>query len=457
MYVKQEISPSDETVFEVILNSNKQRLEALDKYSQFKDDQDITDMDAYLWICDQVEEYAGDESRIRKILLGLGFSIHEQDSPTNKFSGGWRMRIALAQALYLQPEVLILDEPTNHLDLNAIIWLGQYMVTTYQLTRKGKQRPNLLILASHNIDFLNTVSTNIYHFHCQRLFHYKGNYDIFEKVYRIQLKSENKAAKRERETLQKRIKALQNKGTPRKEVDEILKKSGLQRPEKDYKIKFIFPEVPQIEGNIVELDNISFRYEDDLILKDLSMGIYMGSRICILGPNGSGKSTLIKLLVGKLSPTGGSYKRHYQLRISYYSQHAIEELPRNITAVDHIRLLYPKLTQEEIRKLLGMFGLVGEIQNKSIGSLSGGQKVRLVFVTIHLYQPHCLFMDEPTNHLDIESIEALILGINKFNGGVVIISHDSNLIEKTDCVLYELNEGKLKETTYQDYSDRILV
>ncbi|KAK9818657.1 hypothetical protein WJX74_010026 [Apatococcus lobatus] len=382
------------------------------------------------------------EARASKILHGLGFSRAMQGRSTSSFSGGWRMRISLARALYIQPTLLLLDEPTNHLDLRAVLWLEEY------LTRWKKT----LVVVSHDRDFLNTITTDIIHLHDLKLHGYRGNFVQFEEMYEQRRTEQNKVA----EKFEKQMKAAKKSGN-RANQEKVTKSAKQQQQRKaqaspafddqaaasdaprkwhDYNVHFEFPSAATAasSGNLITLNDVGFKYpsRDDFGLSGLDIGIDMGSRIAIVGPNGAGKSTLMNLLAGDLQPTVGESRRSHTLRVGRYAQHFVDALSMDDSPVEYLLKRYPEsnLRAEQMRQQLGRFGLSGHHHLQPICKLSGGQKSRVVFTSIALAAPHILLMDEPTNHLDMQSIDALAEALEEFEGGVVIISHDSQLLSR---------------------------
>lgn len=457
-YVDQEVQVSDtETVFETIFKSNKIHYELIQKLKELEiklesDDSDET-MNEYQKITDYTSQLQidKDESIIRKILYGLGFSLEEHDKPTAEFSGGWRMRMSLARALYLKPSLLLLDEPTNHLDLNATIWLSDYLKNEWK---------NTLVIVSHDTNFINEVCTDIINLYQKKLCYYSkpksGNYGIygsFLKLFDIELKTNEKKYNE----LMRKVKDLQKKSTPKKEINEIISKSGIERPPKPYKVTINFYDVYKLDPPVIDFENVSFGYtKDKYIYTNLTFKLNQQSRICIVGPNGIGKSTLLKLMTNTIKPSSGNIYYNNRLRIGYYHQHSAEYLPIEQTPIEYIYDLDKTLKQQDIHKLLGSIGLEGSIHNKQIKLLSGGQKSRVAFIGATIIKPHILFLDEPTNHLDIESVEALINSINDFNGGIVMVTHNVDLICKTDCVLWNISKNSITETDYETYKEEIL-
>ena len=449
--VNQEIKITNDIIINYILNSNQKRCDIINKYNKVNEKINNEPTDELIKEFREITEMMNnmeidkDESKIKKILYGLGFTIEDQNKPVSTFSGGWKMRISLATALFNKPDLLLLDEPTNHLDLEACIWLTEYL----------SEWKNTLVVVSHDINFLNNICTSIMHINndTKKLKYYKGNYMKYEKMKEI----DDKSLENEWNKLEKTVFDMKKKSTKREVIDDYIKKKNLEPKQKPSKITIEFPEIGVIDGNIIECNNISFGYsKDKLLFKNISFGIDMNSRITFVGKNGIGKTTLMNLLLGKLIPLNGHIKRDQRLRIEYYSQHAIQELPYEMTPIEYIETIDKKTDINYIRKLLGRIGLNGDLQQRPIKLLSGGQKVRVVLVAIQIKNPHLIILDEPTNHLDIETIQALIKGINEYNGGILMITHDIRLITDTNSILYQITEDGIYETTYDEYENEIL-
>lgn len=398
------------------------------------------------------------EAKARRILFGLGFDAEMQIRPTKYFSGGWRMRISLARALFIEPTLLMLDEPTNHLDLNAVIWLDDYL----------QRWKKTLLVVSHDQDFLNSVCEEIIHLDDKKLIVYKGNYDNFKEQEQVKLAQQLKSWERQ----EKKLREMKLKGMHKTKAEEEQKKSRAREPgarslkkaeaqaavtggresgesqvelikrPKEYNVKFSFPEVVQISPPILEVRDVNFRYGPHLpwLFRGVNFGMDMGSRVCIVGPNGSGKSTLIKLITEEVKPPEGEVRRNPRLRVGVYNQHFVDRLPMDEDPVTYLRRLFNDQTYQSCRNLLGSYGLEGHAHTIPIRDLSGGQKARVVFVELSLMAPHLLFLDEPTNNLDIESIDALCDALRVYNGGVVLVSHDARLIESTECQLWVVED-----------------
>lgn len=413
------------------------------------------------------------EAKAHGILSGLGFTTEMQTKPTKMFSGGWRMRISLARALFVEPTLLMLDEPTNHLDLNAVIWLDDYL----QSWKKT------LFVVSHDQDFLNSVCQEILHIEDLKLIAYKGNYDSFKKAEADRLKQTLKAYEKQ----EKRIRELKRQGQSKNKATETIKKSTkreagarsqkkknqaiatgteaaevqqlIKRP-KEYTVKLEFTDVPELSRPVMEVTNVNFRYSEKhpVIFDKIDFGIDMDSRICVVGPNGSGKTTLLKLLTGEIKASKGDVRRNPRLRMGIYNQHFVDRLPMGKTPIEHLRDRFNDLDYQNCRNRLGRYGLEGHAHEVVMRDLSGGQKARVVLVELSLQMPHILLLDEPTNNLDIETIDALCDAINEFNGGIVVVTHDQRLIEECDCALWVVEKQGVTEWKegFEDYKETIL-
>ncbi|XP_071696656.1 ABC transporter F family member 4 [Rutidosis leptorrhynchoides] len=416
------------------------------------------------------------EAQASKILAGLGFTKAMQDRATRSFSGGWRMRISLARALFIQPTLLLLDEPTNHLDLRAVLWLEEYLI----------RWKKTLVVVSHDRDFLNSVCNEIIHLHDLKLHLYRGNFDDFESGYEQRRKEMNKKF----ETYDKQVKAAKRAGNQKQQekvkekakfaVKEAKKKSKgkidedeevPEAPQKwrDYTVEFHFPEPTELTPPLLQLLDVSFSYpeREDFRLSKVDVGIDMGTRVAIVGPNGAGKSTLLNLLAGDLNPTQGEVRRSQKLRIGRYSQHFVDLLTMGETPVQYLLRLHPDQEgfskQEAVRAKLGKFGLPSHNHLTPIAKLSGGQKARVVFTSISMSRPHILLLDEPTNHLDMQSIDALADALDEFTGGVVLVSHDSRLISRVcddeeKSALWIVDKGSVDvyPDSFEDYKEELL-
>uniref|UniRef100_G3UBI5 ATP-binding cassette sub-family F member 1 n=1 Tax=Loxodonta africana TaxID=9785 RepID=G3UBI5_LOXAF len=408
---------------------------------------------------------AAAEAKARRILAGLGFDPEMQNRPTQKFSGGWRMRVSLARALFMEPTLLMLDEPTNHLDLNAVIWLNNYL----QGWRKT------LLIVSHDQGFLDDVCTDIIHLDAQRLHYYRGNYMTFKKMYQQkqkellkqyekqekklkELKAGGKSTKQAEKQTKEALTRKQQKCRRKNQDEESQEAPELLKRPKEYTVRFTFPNPPPLSPPVLGLHGVTFGYEGQKpLFKNLDFGIDMDSRICIVGPNGVGKSTLLLLLTGKLTPTRGEMRKNHRLKIGFFNQQYAEQLRMEETPTEYLQRGF-NLPYQDARKCLGRFGLESHAHTIQICKLSGGQKARVVFAELACREPDVLVLDEPTNNLDIESIDALGEAINEYKGAVIIVSHDARLITETNCQLWVVEEQSVSQIDgdFEDYKREVL-
>jgi ATP-binding cassette subfamily F protein 3 len=384
------------------------------------------------------------ESRAASILAGLGFSAERQQYATKTFSGGWRMRLALARALFCEPDLLLLDEPSNMLDVPSITFLSNYL----------QGYPSTVLVVSHDRAFLNEVATDIVHQHSQRLDYYRGaNFDSFYATR----EERKKVAKREYENqmaqrahLQAFIDKFRYNAAKSSEAQSRIKKLEkmpiLEPPEAEYSVKFSFPEVEKLSPPIVQMSEVSFGYSSDkILLRNVDLDVQLDSRIGIVGPNGAGKTTVLKLLIGKLQPLSGLMSAHPRLRIGFFAQHHVDALDLGDSAVGFMAKNYPGRTDEEYRRQLGAFGITGTTGLQKMGLLSGGQKSRVAFACLALTNPHILVLDEPSNHLDIEAMDALAEALNAFQGGVLMVSHDVTMLQSVCTALWVCDNGTVEQ------------
>ncbi|KAM3966627.1 ATP-binding cassette sub-family F member 1 isoform 2-T2 [Aphomia sociella] len=470
---EQEVTASDMSAVDTLLESDVKRTELLNECKELEaaiEKGNLGKQDRLNEVYAELKAIGADsaEPRARRILAGLGFSKEMQDRATKNFSGGWRMRVSLARALYIEPTLLLLDEPTNHLDLNAVIWLDNYL--------QGWKKT--LLVVSHDQSFLDNVCNEIIHLDQQKLYYYKGNYSMFKKMYA----QKRKEMIKEYEKQEKRLKDLKAHGQSKKQAekkqkDALTRKQEknrsksqreeaeegappvtlLQRP-KEYIVKFTFPDPPPLQPPILGLHNVDFNFPGQKpLFKEVDFGIDLNSRIAIVGPNGVGKSTFLKLLVGDLSPIHGELIRNHRLRIGRFDQHSGEHLTAEESPAEYLQRLFG-LQYEKARKALGTFGLASHAHTIKMKDLSGGQKARVALAELTLMAPDVVILDEPTNNLDIESIDALAEAINQYKGGVVIVSHDERLIRETDCALYVIEDQTINEVDgdFDDYRKELL-
>ncbi|OQR74601.1 ATP-binding cassette sub-family F member 1-like [Tropilaelaps mercedesae] len=471
---EQEVIADDTHAVDAVIKADIRRLRLLDEQNKLEKSVasgKMKDQERLNEVYEELQAIGADsaESRARRILAGLGFDKQMQDRPTKQFSGGWRMRVSLARALFMEPTLLMLDEPTNHLDLNAVIWLDNYL--------QGWKKT--LLIVSHDQSFLDNVCTDIVHLDTQKLFYYKGNYTQFKKMH----EQKKKELLKEYEKQEKKLKALKQSGqsskqATKKTVEAFTRKqqkgrSGIgaakvaedavgpatliEKP-RDYIVKFRFPNPPPLQPPVLGLYNVHFGYPGQaLLFKNIDFGIDMSSRVAIVGPNGVGKSTFLKLLTGDLSPLVGEVRKNHRLRIGKFDQHSGEHLNPAESPVEYLQRLF-NLNYQDARKQLGTFGLVSHAHTIKNSDLSGGQKARVALAELCLKSPDVLILDEPTNNLDIESIDALAEAIAEYEGGVIIVSHDERLIRETNCQLWIIEHKRIEEIDgeFDDYRREIL-
>merc|ERR1712226_1097304 len=374
-------------------------------------------------------------ARASSVLTGLGFTHLEQSQPVSSFSGGWRMRLALAQALFCRPDILLLDEPTNMLDMKAILWLEKYLTNHLQ-------DKTILLTVSHDRNFLNNICTHVIHLTSRRLIKYKGDYDIFEREKEdrmINMKKEYETQKAYRDHIQVFIDKFRfnaNRAAQVQSKIKMLNKLPVLYPViEEPPILFNFPDPDQADGFAVQLDEACFAYPsrpDRVLFDGVCCGVDFDDRICIVGENGAGKTTLLKLMLESEKITGGI--RHYNRRckVAHFAQHHIDQLEDlNVTPLEWMVKRFPSQEVDRLRSQLSNFGLGKDIATtRTLRMLSGGQKSRVAFAALAYEKPNLLILDEPTNHLDIESVEALGDALKKFQGGVLLVSHDERLIRK---------------------------
>ncbi|MCC8432190.1 ABC-F family ATP-binding cassette domain-containing protein [Reyranella aquatilis] len=382
-------------------------------------------------------------SRAASILNGLGFDNEKQSRPCGEFSGGWRMRVALAGTLFSSPDLLILDEPSNHLDVEAMIWLTEYL----------KRFRNTVLMVSHDRDLLNDVCDHIVHIDQQKLVAYTGNYDFFERTRAERLA--NDAAQQAKLAAQRkhmqafvdRFKAKASKARQAQSRMKMIEKLGpVASVPIDERISFNFPSPDILASPIETLDDVSVGYPDGpLVLRNLDLRIDMEDRIALLGQNGNGKSTFIRLISQRLEPREGQLKKTPKLRVGYFSQDQEESLDFEATPFDHMaRALGPGAGEAKVRAQLGRFGFSRDRANLKVGVMSGGEKTRLLLALATRTAPHLLLLDEPTNHLDMDARASLVDAINDFEGAVVLVSHDTHLVKMVADALWVVEKGTVK-------------
>jgi len=382
-------------------------------------------------------------ARAAVILAGLGFDEEMQNRPLDSFSGGWRMRVALAGCLFSNPDLLLLDEPTNHLDLEASLWLEGYL----------KSWPRTFLLISHDRHFLNSAVEHILHIDNTKLVLYRGNYDDFEAERRLRMEQQTALAQRQaeqRKHLQDFVDRFRAKASKARQAQSRLKMLAKMQPiaaaVEDPTVIFRLPDPEELPPPLIVLDNLTAGYVPDKpVLRHVDLRIDMEDRIAMLGANGNGKSTLAKILAGTLKPQAGQIRRSGKLRIGYFAQDQDEVLDESRTPVDHLADLMPNATVEQLRTRLGGFGLTREKAQTAAGKLSGGERARLLFAMVTHHAPHLLILDEPTNHLDMDTRDALVQAVNEFKGAVILVSHDRHMAEACADRFWLVADGTVKD------------
>ncbi|CAO98226.1 ABC transporter ATP-binding protein [Erwinia tasmaniensis] len=381
------------------------------------------------------------QSRAASLLDGLGFSQEQLQRPVSDFSGGWRMRLNLAQALICRSDLLLLDEPTNHLDLDAVIWLERWL----------KSYSGTLILISHDRDFLDPVVDKILHIEQQSIFEYTGNYSSFEIQRATKLSQQQSMFEHQQQKVAHlqsfidRFKAKASKAKQAQSRIKMLERMELIAPAHvDNPFTFSFREPESLPNPLLKMEKVSAGYGERKILNSIKLNLVPGSRIGLLGRNGAGKSTLIKLLAGELAPLQGDIGLAKGIKLGYFAQHQLEFLRADESPIQHLVRLAPKVLEQQLRDYLGGFGFQGDKVSEETRRFSGGEKARLVLALIVWQRPNLLLLDEPTNHLDLDMRQALTEALIDFEGALVVVSHDRHLLRSTTDDLYLVHDGKVE-------------
>lgn len=448
--VEQELNEIEMPILDFVLAKDKERTELLAKLETAADEE-LAEIHERLNLLGA----ASAEGRAAAILNGLGFGNDDLHRPIKEFSGGWRMRLALAAALFQPSDILLLDEPTNHLDLEASIWLENHL----------RRYTGTLLLISHDRYILNDLCNHIIHFENNRLNTYSGNYDTFQRTRTLQREVQAKQIEKQeqqRRHLQSFVDRFRYKASKAKQAQsrmKMLEKMEVLAPlSNEYSSSFAFPEPVELAPPLITLDGVSVGYDDNVVLRNLSLRIVDNDRIALLGANGNGKSTLAKLLSNRLEPMAGSVIRSKKLEVGYFAQHQSEELPLDMTACDYMSSLMPGVLEPKVRAHLARFGLNQEKATTQIAKLSGGEKARLLFAVMSRNAPALLILDEPTNHLDIEGRDALVEALNTYQGSVILITHDLHLIELIADNLWLVKNHNCKpyDGDLEDYKQSLL-
>ena len=439
--VAQEVPGNEVSLIDTVLAADLERANLLKESERATDAARISDIQTRLA---DIDAWSA-EARASSILRGLGFDSEKQQMPCSAFSGGWRMRVALAAVLFSQPDVLLLDEPTNYLDLEGALWLENYLL----------KYPHTVLIVSHDRGLLNRSVSTILHLEDKKLQLYGGGYDTFAKTRSARLAAAESEAKKQetrRAHLQSYVDRFRYKADKARQAQSRLKAIArlepITRPQEAALRRFSFPTPEELSPPILRIENGIAGYGETTVLSRLDLRIDQDDRIALLGQNGQGKSTLAKLISGRLKPLAGQLVQSSKLRIGYFAQHQVDELYVDETPIDHVRRLRPSKTPAQLRAILGGFGIGAEQAETLVGRLSGGQKARLSLLLATIDAPHLLILDEPTNHLDIESREALVEALTAYSGAVILVSHDMHLLELVADRLWLVNNGRV--TPYEE-------
>ncbi|MFD1331005.1 ABC-F family ATP-binding cassette domain-containing protein [Methylopila musalis] len=450
--VAQEAPSGPEALIDVVLAADVERAALMTEIETATDPDRISDIVTRLIDIDAYEAPA----RAARILSGLGFDDEAQQRPCSDFSGGWRMRVALAAVLFSEPDLLLLDEPTNHLDLEGTLWLQDYLA----------KYPRTVLVISHDRDLLNASVDHILHFDNGKLNVWKGNYDAFDRMRREKLALDQKAAKaqdEERKRLEAFIARFKAKASKATQAQSRMKRLAKMQPINAVVESSVVPfRIPDPERELapplVALDGVSVGYGDRTILHKLNLRIDPDDRIALLGSNGNGKSTFAKLLAGRLAPQEGRVNKSEKMLAGFFAQHQVEDLHVDQSPYDHIRAKMPTANEAQVRAKTAQIGFPADKANTKVEKMSGGEKARLAFGLAVFHAPHLLILDEPTNHLDIDSRESLAQALNEFPGAVILVSHDRHLLDATADRLWLVGDGGVKafEGDLDDYRRYIL-
>ena len=451
--VKQEAPGTEESLINIVLSADKERAALLAEAETATDPHRIAEIQMRLV---DIDAHSA-EARAASILSGLGFNQEAQARPASSFSGGWRMRVALASVLFTEPDLLLLDEPTNYLDLEGTMWLEDYI----------RRYPHTVIIISHDRDLLNNAVNSIVHLDQKKLTFYRGNYDQFERQkaeadeLQMKAKAKNDAARKHLQSFIDRFKAKASKAKQAQSRVKALERMGtVAAVIEDHVQPITFPEPEkQPASPIVAISGGAVGYEPGKpILRGLNLRIDNDDRIALLGSNGNGKSTFAKFISGRLAPESGEVRLAPSLKIGFFAQHQLDDLVPNETPVEHVRRLMPTEPEAKVRARVAQMGLATEKMATAAKDLSGGEKARLLMGLAAFHAPNLLILDEPTNHLDIDSRRALIEALNDYDGAVILISHDRHLIEATVDRLWLVNNGTVTsfEGDMEEYRDLIV-
>ena len=452
-YVAQEAPAGAATPFETVLAADTERaaLLAEEEALHGTDAHHIAEIHERLNAIDAHTAPA----RASRILVGLGFDEEAQHRPLDSYSGGWRMRVALAALLFSAPDLLLLDEPSNHLDLEATMWLESFL----------KSYRGTILIISHERDLLNNVVDYILHLEGGQITLYTGGYDDFERLRNeraAQLAAAREAQQTQRAKLQDYIARNSARASTAKQAQSRQKALAKMQPiaeaVNDPTLRFDFPSPPQLRPPLIQLDHAAVGYNGKPILENLDLRLDPEERLALLGRNGNGKTTLARLLAGQLAPLAGNIAAPGKLRVGYFTQYQVEELDADDTPLEHMSRLMQGEKPAAVRGQLGRFGFSGAMAEQKVGKMSGGERARLALALITRDAPHLLILDEPTNHLDVDAREALVQALNEFGGAVVVVSHDRHMLEASADRLVLVDGGRAVDYdgSLDDYTEQVL-
>jgi len=472
LHVKQEVKSSTDTVLQVVLESDIERITLLNKEKELNEKlKDINNtkeiqiaMKELEDLHERLELIGADsaEARAASILSGLQFTEEMQKQSTDSLSGGWRMRVAIAAALFIEPDLLMLDEPTNHLDLEAVLWLEKYL----------KSYPNTILLVSHDRAFLNEVCTDIVLFEKLKLFYHRGNYDSYEKnreemrvVQQKQYEAQQIKLQHMQEFVDKFRYNAKRASLVQSRIKQIEKQILIEKIEDEEEFEFEFYDSGQLGRPIIAIEGVTFGFNSlvtgkrlEALFKDVHLNIDQSSRVALVGPNGAGKSTLLKLIQGKYQSWDGVVRINPQLRIGIFTQHHMDSFDLTISPLQNLMNQFPSSNEAELRAHLGRFQVTGGDALKPMKFSSGGQKSRVAFASLTFTKPHVVIMDEPSNHLDMQAIQALIHSLQNFTGGVLVVSHDEHFIKSVCNEIWMIGNRTVKQFNgnFDDYKKLVL-
>lgn len=461
LYVEQEVVGDETTVLDSVLQADQERHALVNREKELQAIEAPTPADdaALADVHRRLHEIEADKAvgLAGAILAGLGFTPEAQQRTTREYSGGWRMRVALARALFCQPDILFLDEPTNMLDIGSVLWLEQYL----------QKWAGTLLIVSHDRRFMNSVATDVVHFQGLQLTGFRGDYETFEKVRSEKIQNQKRAfeaQERHRQHIQAFIDRFRYNAKRASLVQSRIKTLDrapvISAVMEDPSFAFYFDNPEPLQGPAVKFDDVSFSYQPGVepnLFNNLEFTVQSDDRIALVGKNGMGKSTVLKIVAEQLKVNGGAVIRNLNCRMSMFSQHHVDQLDMDKSSLEFFSTTFPGFNAQHYRSVLGKYGITGDLALQPITTLSGGQKSRVVFAMIAMQQPHFMLLDEPTNHLDLDSVDVLCQALNTWTGGLLIVSHDERLITQVCSELWVVGDGAIVpwKGTFESYKQHL--